>query len=94
MTSSSAAISITREEFEIVLAHLEVSGVPVLADHDATWLDFVGWRANYDAIIERFQVLFTSPRTEWALAGTQPLFEPSNRRGTHSLPRHDTDTFG
>jgi len=84
-------ISISRDEFETVLGHLVASGVPVLPDHDAAWLDFVGWRANYDAIIERFHVLFTSPRTDWSLAGVQPLFAPSNLRGTHSLPVHDTD---
>jgi hypothetical protein len=88
---SSDTISITREEFEIVLGHLAASGVPLLPDHDAAWLDFVGWRANYDAIIEAFQVLFVSPRSDWSLAGVQPLFAPSNLRGTHSLPVHDTD---
>ena len=91
---SSVEISITREQFETVLGHLAASGVPLLSDHDAAWLDFVGWRANYDAIIERFQVLFTSPRTEWALAGTQPLFEPSNRRGTHTPVARDADGPG
>lgn len=88
---SSIEISITRDEFEIVLGHLAASGVPLLPDHDVAWLDFVGWRANYDAIIERFQVLFTSPRTDWSLAGVQPLFEPSNLRGTHSLAVRDAD---
>jgi hypothetical protein len=86
---STVQIAITREEFELVLSHLERTGVPVLADHDAAWLDFVGWRANYDAIVEAFSVRFTSPRVEWSRAGTQPLVEPSNRRGMHkksSLP--------
>lgn len=80
---SSDVITITREEFEVVLGHLAASGVPLLADHDVAWLDFAGWRANYDAIIERFVVLFASPRTDWSMAGVQPLFEPSNLRGTH-----------
>jgi hypothetical protein len=91
---SSVEISITREEFETVLGHLAASGVPLLSDHDAAWLDFVGWRANYDAIIERFQVLFTSPRTDWSLAGVQPLFAPSNRRGTHNPVARDGDGPG
>jgi hypothetical protein len=74
-------ISISREEFEIVLDRLTRSGVPILADRDAAWRDFVGWRVNYDAIIERFYVLFTCPRTDWHAAAVQPLFGPSNLRG-------------
>lgn len=76
-------ISISREEFELAVDHLVRSGVPVIADHDQAWLDFVGWRVNYDAIIEELHVLTTSPRTDWFTAGTQPLVAPSNRRGTH-----------
>ncbi|MGC1239634.1 MAG: hypothetical protein WA860_12690 [Acidimicrobiales bacterium] len=74
-------ISITREEFEIVLDRLTRSGVPILADRDVAWRDFVGWRVNYDAIIERFYELFTCPRTDWNAAAVQPLFGPSNLRG-------------
>jgi hypothetical protein len=73
-------ISITREDFEIVLKRLESVGVPILADHDAAWSDFVGWRVNYDAMIEHFYTLFTCPRTDWKTAAVQPLFGPSNKR--------------
>jgi hypothetical protein len=73
-------ITVTREEFEIVLARLEVVGVPILADHDAAWSDFVGWRINYDALIERFYVLFVCPRTDWKTAAIEPLVGPSNKR--------------
>jgi hypothetical protein len=80
-------ISIARDEFELSLDHLTRSGVPILADHDQAWLDFIGWRVNYDAIIEALHVLTISPRTDWHNAGTQPLFAPSNRRGTHDKSR-------
>jgi hypothetical protein len=80
-------VSVTREEFELVLDHLARGGVPIIADHEQAWLDFVGWRVNYDAVIEEFHVLFTIPRVDWHAAGTQPLFEPSNRRGTHDKSR-------
>jgi hypothetical protein len=73
-------ISITREEFEIVLDRLTRSGVPILADRDAAWRDYAGWRVNYDAIIEAFYGLFTCPRTDWHTAAVQPLFGPSNVR--------------
>ena len=74
-------ISITREEFDIVIARLERTGVPVISDHNAAWNDFVGWRVNYDAIIEDFYRRFTCPRTDWHSAAVQPLFGPSNVRG-------------
>lgn len=73
-------ISITREEFEIVLARLELVGVPILADHDAAWSDFVGWRINYDALVERFYTIFVCPRTDWKTAAIEPLVGPSNKR--------------
>jgi hypothetical protein len=76
-------IAVTREEFDVVLDHLERNGVPLIADRDQAWLDFAGWRVNYDAMIEAFHVLFTCPRVEWRLAGAQPLVAPSNVRGTH-----------
>jgi hypothetical protein len=78
-------ISISRDEFDDALSHLERSGVPVLSDRDAAWLDFVGWRVNYDAMIERLHVQFTSPRLDWHLALTSAPTKPSNRRGTHKL---------
>jgi hypothetical protein len=75
-------ISISREEFDIVLKRLADSGVPLIPDRDAAWADFVGWRVNYDAIIEDFYVRFTCPRIDWKLAVLQPLVGPSNKRGT------------
>ena len=77
----STPISITRAEFDGVLARLERSGIPLVADREAAWCDFVGWRANYDSMIEAFFELFTCPRTDWNLATVQPLVGPSNERG-------------
>ncbi|MFI5052450.1 MAG: hypothetical protein ACHQBP_05935 [Acidimicrobiales bacterium] len=77
----SIPIAISRAEFDAVLARLERGGIPIVANREAAWGDFVGWRVNYDAIIESFYELFTCPRTDWRLAALQPLVEPSNRRG-------------
>ena len=74
-------ISISREEFDLVLLRLERAGVPLLADREAAWIDFTGWRMNYDAIIEAFYQRFNCPRTDWHTASLQPLFGPSNKRG-------------
>lgn len=78
--SRDTPISISREDFDGVLERLERSGVALLSDRDAAWSDFVGWRANYDAMIEAFYDLFTCPRTDWTLARAQPLVGPSNQR--------------
>jgi hypothetical protein len=78
-------VTITREEFDIVLARLARSGVPLVADHEQAWHDFVGWRVNYDAIIERFYVLFNCPRIDWHKAAVDPLVGPSNIRGKKAL---------
>lgn len=82
--SSSDPVSVRREDFEAALDHMERSGVPVLADRDAAWLDFRGWRVNYDAIIETLATRFTSPRLDWSLASSSAPTEPSNRRGLHA----------
>jgi hypothetical protein len=74
-------IAITREQFDIVLARLERSGIPVLADRDTAWHDFVGWRVNYDAIMEALYDLFSCPRADWTLAAVEPLVAKSNVRG-------------
>ena len=79
---SNIHVTITREEFDMVLARLERSGVPLVSDREAAWRDFVGWRVNYDAIIEHFYKQFNCPRTDWKLAGIDPLVGPSNIRGT------------
>jgi hypothetical protein len=77
----SIPIAITRHEFDLVLEHLERSGVPLVADHDVAWRDFVGWRVNYDAIIEDLYGRFTCPRVDWSRVEVQPLLPPSNVRG-------------
>jgi hypothetical protein len=81
---SDIEISITREQFELVLDRLTQSGVPIVPDRDAAWTDFVGWRVNYDAIIEVFYTTFTCPRTDWNDAAVQPLVGPSNIRASEA----------
>jgi hypothetical protein len=59
-------ISITREEFEAAAERLRASGVPLRADRDRSWLDFAGWRVNYDAALIALAKLSMAPRAPWS----------------------------
>lgn len=74
--------SIPREEFDVVWDRLQRAGVGLVADRDAGWRDFRGWRVNYDAMIERLCDLLISPRADWRSAALAPLVEPSNERSS------------
>lgn len=41
-------ISVTREEFDDVMAELEAAELPLVVDRELAWRDFRGWRVNYD----------------------------------------------
>lgn len=47
-------IAVGREEFDEARAALAEAGAPMRADADRAWLDFAGWRVNYDAVLRRF----------------------------------------
>jgi hypothetical protein len=46
-------------------AQLESAGVPVRADHDAAWRDFVGWRVNYDRVLIALAAYVMAPYAPW-----------------------------
>jgi hypothetical protein len=57
--------SIGRERFDEVCAVLEAAGVPVRPDRDRAWLDFNGWRVNYDAALLGLARLTSAPASWW-----------------------------
>ncbi|MBK9208203.1 MAG: hypothetical protein IPL71_07835 [Anaerolineales bacterium] len=59
-------ISITREEFDELLSKLEVAGVPLKADREKAWLDFAGWRVNYDRVLLVLCKLVMAPQAPWS----------------------------
>jgi hypothetical protein len=59
-------ISITRTEFDQVLAELGELGVPLKPDHDQAWRDFAGWRVNYDAVLLPLCGLLMAPYSPWS----------------------------
>jgi hypothetical protein len=71
-------ISISREEFEAVLDQLDEAGLPMKADRDQAWVDFAGWRVNYDHTLLELCSLIMAPPAFWSTdrvpAFTQPHF--------------------
>ena len=59
-------ISIKREEFDDLLAKLEQAGVPLKADREKAWMDFAGWRVNYDQVLLVLCALVMAPEAPWS----------------------------
>ena len=59
-------ISISKTEFDTVCAQLEEAGVPLKADRDQAWHDFVGWRVNYDRVLLILAGLTMAPDAPWS----------------------------
>ncbi|MEA3021032.1 MAG: hypothetical protein QOI47_2556 [Actinomycetota bacterium] len=59
-------ISIARDEWEGVLDDLAAIGVPIAADRDQAWRDFVGWRVNYDAVVLGLADFTMAPYAPWS----------------------------
>jgi hypothetical protein len=58
--------SIAREEYDDVCRQLQEAGVPLKPDRDQTWLDFNGWRVNYDAALIGLCSLTMAPYALWS----------------------------
>ena len=72
-------INIAREEFDEVLDHLQLKGVPLRADRDQAWRDFKGWRVNYDAVLLTLAGWVMAPYAPWV--SDRSLREPLHRYG-------------
>jgi hypothetical protein len=59
------AISISREEFNEVVARLQAEGIPLKPDLHQAWLDFAGWRVNYDTVLLALARLTMAPYAPW-----------------------------
>jgi hypothetical protein len=58
--------SIAREEFDDACRQLAAAGVPLKSDLDQAWLDFNGWRVNYDSVLIHLAALTTAPYAMWS----------------------------
>jgi ABC-type multidrug transport system fused ATPase/permease subunit len=60
------ATSIAREEFDDACRQLAEAGVPLKADLDQAWIDFNGWRVNYDSVLVGLAGLTVAPYAMWS----------------------------
>ncbi len=58
-------ISISRQEFDQACAELENNGVPLKKNRDEAWLDFSGWRVNYDVVLLALARITMAPKGLW-----------------------------
>ncbi len=59
-------ISISREEFDEAVAELRIDNVPIVDDLDQAWLDFRGWRVNYDSVLLLLAGITMAPYAPWS----------------------------
>jgi len=58
--------SIARDEFDDACRQLAAAGVPLTADLDQAWIDFNGWRVNYDSVLVGLAGLTMAPYAMWS----------------------------
>jgi hypothetical protein len=59
-------ISVDRDEFDDACRKLEEVGVPLKADREQAWIDFKGWRVNYDEVLVNLAGLSMAPYAPWS----------------------------
>lgn len=59
-------ITISRDEFEAVCDSLASQGVPLRTDREQAWLDFAGWRVNYDRPLTVLCGMVMAPYAPWS----------------------------
>jgi hypothetical protein len=59
-------ISISQQEFDELYDQLKTAGLPVKEDRQQCWLDYAGWRVNYDRVLLRLCALTAAPYAPWS----------------------------
>ena len=59
-------ITIGRSEFDEAYNRLAAQGIPMVADQERAWLDFKGWRVNYDVPLVALARLTFAPYAPWS----------------------------
>ena len=59
-------ISITKDEFLGAYRQLAAAGVPVRPDAEQCWVDYAGWRVNYDKVLLGLAAVTMAPVSPWS----------------------------
>jgi hypothetical protein len=62
------------------MAQLEAAGVPLVPDRDQAWLDWRGWRVNYDTVLLGLARRVEAPLVPW-ISDRSPIWISSRRDG-------------
>ncbi|HMZ06540.1 MAG TPA: hypothetical protein PK078_02905 [Anaerolineales bacterium] len=70
-------INITRAEYDDLIRKLEEAGLPIKPDREQAWVDYAGWRVNYDrTLLVLCSLVMAPPNVPWS----------SDRAPTFKLP--------
>ena len=84
-------ISITQAEYNEVYDRLAAAGVPMVSDREQAWIDWAGWRVNYDAVLLQLAQMTMAPYAPWTADRSSTTHrEPRMRRWGGSLSRIST----
>lgn len=84
-------ISVSRADFDLACSQLEQAGVPLRSDRQQAWLDFAGWRVNYDAVLVELAILTMAPAAPWTGERRTLTWVPFLARRRRTLPVNDKE---
>jgi hypothetical protein len=58
-------ISINRSEYDAAYDEMQEAGMPLKSDREQAWLDFAGWRVNYDKPLLALSQVTMAPEAPW-----------------------------
>jgi hypothetical protein len=71
-------ISVSREEWDEAMEEMAAAGVPLLADRNAAWEAWKGWRVTYDTVLLNLARLVEAPPTPW-VSDRSPVYVTGSR---------------
>lgn len=60
------SISVSQHEFDLLCEELSSAGIPLKPDLQQAWVDYAGWRVNYDAVLVQLCALVMAPPALWS----------------------------
>lgn len=81
---SISPVTVRRHEFFEVYEALQSAGVPVVEDRNQAWLDYAGWRVNYDNCLVGLASITSAPPGKWSTDRPSPY----HRLPLLHRPRH------